>query len=143
MYTIDDPMIALILRFVGHNQTIALSERGFAQDQLSAIREYLEKFPPQDRNSRALEWIEEYARAYRERWLKETLGGMFSSRGCPDCPLSGTGEYCQIHQQWLDLLLRYAADEISTKTYVESSLRLLARHKEDLKMKLSALQEET
>ncbi len=143
MYTIDDPMIALILRFVGRSQEITVSDHDFAQEQVAVIREHLERFPAADRESRAREWVEEHARGYRERSLKEALSQMFSDQGCPDCPLShlATPKHCKIHQQWLELLQQYAADEITSKVYVERSLRLLARHKADLKVKLSQLQE--
>ena len=50
-------------------------------------------------------------------------------------------EHCQIHEQWRKLLQQYAADEISSKTYIANTLRLLAQHKEDLTIKLSMLQE--
>ncbi len=143
MYTIDDPMIALILRFVGHGKKVTVSDHDFIQVELKVIQEHLKKFPPEDQGSRAIEWIEEHARGYRERWLKEVLGETFSSQGCPDCPLSEivSPEHCQIHQEWLELLQQYAADEINSRIYVESSLKLLARHKEDLKVELSLLQE--
>ncbi len=142
MYTIDDPMIALILRFVGRHQGITVSDHDFVRQQLAVIQEHLGRFPPEEQESRALEWVEEHAHGYRERWLKEVLGEMFSNRGCPDCPLSeiATPEHCQIHQQWLDLLRQYATDEINSRVYVQNSLRLLGRHKEDLKVKLSLLQ---
>ncbi len=143
MYTIDDPMFALILRFVGHSQKITYSNHDFIQKQLKTIQEHIEKFPPEERKLRAIEWIENSARDYRERWVKEVIDQMFSSQRCPDCPLSRVNdlEHCQIHEKWLDLLQQYAAAEINTKIYVENTLKLLTQHKESLKMKLSMLQE--
>ena len=142
MYTIDDPMFALILRFVGQNQKINLCNHDFIQNQLKAIQAYIEKFPPEEKGLRAIEWIEKYAREYRERWVKEVIDKKFSSQRCQDCPLSEANllEHCQIHEQWLELLQQYAADEINAKIYVENTLNLLTQHKEDLKMKLSTFE---
>ena len=139
MYTIDDPMLALILRFVGHSQEIDLRNHEFIQEELKTIREYIESFPPEEQDARAIEWVEKYAREYRESRVQEIVGEMFSSLRCPDCPLTEADSpgYCRIHEQWLGLLQRYRADEINSRAYVESSLELLAQHKEDLKMKLA------
>jgi hypothetical protein len=142
MYTIDDPMFALILRFVGHNKNITFSDYDFIQKQLKAIQEHIEKFPPEEQGLRAIEWIEKYACKYRKRWMKEIIDKKFSSQRCPDCPLSEINilEHCQIHEQWRELFQQYAADEINSKIYIENTLKLLAQHKEDLKIKLSMLQ---
>jgi len=142
MHTIDDPMFALILRFGGYNQQIAFCNHDFIREQLKIIQEHIEKFPPEEQEMRAIEWIEKYAREYRERWEKEIIDKEFSSQRCPDCPLAqiNIGEQCQIHRQWMDLLKQYAADEIGSKKYIENALELLAQHKEDLKIKLSMLE---
>ncbi len=141
MYTIDDPMLALILRFVGHSQEIDFCDHDFIQEQLKTIQNHIEGFPPAERKLRAIEWIEKYAREYRESKVKEVLGEMFSSQRCPDCPLSEVGipRYCRIHGQWLGLLQQYSAEEIDARVYVEKSLKLLAEHKESLKANLSML----
>ena len=143
MYTIDDPMFALFLRFVGRNQQITFCNHDFIQKQLKAIQAHIERFPPEEQALRAIEWIEKYAREYREKWEREIIDKNFSSQRCPDCPLYEINilEYCQIHEQWLELLQQYAADEINAKIYVENTLKLLAQNKEDLKMKQSMLQE--
>ncbi len=143
MYTIDDPMFSLILRFVGYNQEITFHDQGFIQNELTTIQEHIKKYPSEEQGSRAMEWIEKYAREYRKRWEEEILDKELSSQVCPDCPLSdiNDSEHCQIHEHWLELLQQYAADEINAKIYVENTLKLLAQHKEDLKMKLSMLQE--
>lgn len=141
MYTINDPIFALILRFVGRNQKITFRDDEFIQKQLKAIQAYIDQFPVEEDELRAIEWIEAHAREYRTRWEKEILGKEFLQRRCPDCPLAtiDDAEHCQIHEDWFKLLQQYAADEISSKEYVESALGLLARHKKDLKNKLSAL----
>jgi hypothetical protein len=42
---------------------------------------------------------------------------------------------------WLELLRQFTADEVDSKQYVERSLSLLSRHKEDLRFKLSGFNE--
>jgi len=137
MYTINDAVLALILRFVGRDQGVTVSDREFIQRQLKAIREHIEKFPPEEQESRAIEWIEEHSREYRKAWEKEVVTKEFSEQRCPDCPLSenGSSRHCQIHDQWRELLRQYATDKISSSKYVKSALTLLAQHKEHLKIK--------
>ena len=143
MYTIDDPMFALILRFVGYNQEITFHDQGFIQKELKTIQEHIKKYPSEEQGSRAIEWIEKYAREYRKRWEEEIIDKELSSQICSDCPLSdiNDSEHCQIHEQWMTLLQQYAADEIDSKKYIENTLKLITQHKEDLKVKLSMLQE--
>ncbi|KHD06296.2 hypothetical protein PN36_17275 [Candidatus Thiomargarita nelsonii] len=141
MYSIDDPMFALILRFVGHNQKIFFCNQNFIKKQLKAIQEHIEKFPPEEKELRAIEWIEKCARQYRKIWEKEIITDAFSKEKCPDCPLSEINnlKICRIHDQWLKLFQQYAINEIDSKQYIESNLKLLAEHKEHLKIKLSEL----
>ena len=141
MYVLDDSMFALLLRFVGSERTITVCDREFLQRQLDAIRTHVEMFPPEERQPRAMEWIERYSRKYRRRWEKGVIHKEAAAERCPDCPMSdwGASQNCQIHQRWLELFQRYTADEVDSKQYVASALALLARHKEDLKIKLSGL----
>lgn len=143
MYTIDDPMFALILRFVGYNKKISFQDQAFIQNELRAIQEHIKKFPSEERGSRAMEWIEKYAHEYRKRWEEEIIDKELSNQVCPDCPLSDNNdsEHCQIHEQWMTLLHQYAADKIDSRKYIENTLNLITQHKEDLKIKLSMLQE--
>ncbi len=142
MCTIDDPMFALMLRFVGYNQEIPFCDHEFIQKQLKTIQEHIEKFPLEEQEIRAIEWVEKYAREYRKRWEKEILDKEFSRQRCPDCPLSeiNISEHCQIHGQWMELLQQYVADEIDSKKYIENALKFLAQHKKDIKIKLSMLE---
>ncbi len=137
MYTINDSMLTLILRFAGHRQAIAFSDQEFIQKQLSAIQEHLEKYPPEEQESRAIEWIAKYADQYRKTWEKESITKEVNSHRCVDCPLSDPGVFghCQIHEQWLALLQQYATNEINSKKYIESSLEMLTRNKEHLRIK--------
>ena len=96
-----------------------------------------------EKELRAIEWIEKFAREYRKIWEKEIIDREFSEQRCPDCPLSESSilGHCQIHDRWLELLQQYANDEINSKKYVENTLKLLSQHKENLKIKLNVLKE--
>ncbi len=138
MYAVNDAMLTLILRFVGRSERdIDFCNQEFLSRQVKAIRAYVEKFPPEERRMRAIEWIATCARQYRRAWEKETLGREIAGHRCPDCPLlaSGSEEHCPIHARWMELLREYMNDEISSREYVESSLELLAQHKEDLRIR--------
>jgi len=139
MYVIDDSMFALLLRFVGRVQTFDFCDSEFLQKQLDAIQTHVEMFPPEERQPRAMEWIERYSRKYRRRWEQGVIHQEAATERCPDCPMSdgGSSEHCQIHRRWLELLREYSADEVDSKEYVARTLALLARHKEHLKIKLS------
>ena len=64
MHTINDPMFALILRFVGGNQKIAFEDDKFIKKELKVIQSYIEQFPPEERELRAIEWIEAHSYGY-------------------------------------------------------------------------------
>ena len=136
---IDDSKLALILRFAGVNRKMNIEDDEFIQNQLQIIQDYVNKFPSEERGLRANEWIELNARLYREAYQKGIITERFTDQRCPDCPLSGPGsiEHCQIHDQWMELLRQYVADKINTTKYIEDTLNLLARHKEQLRIKLS------
>jgi len=136
MYTINDSMLTLVLRFAGRKQGIAFSDQEFMQKQLKAIQAYVGKYPPEERKKRSMEWITTRARQYRETWEEESITREVSSHRCPDCPLSdpGTDVHCQIHDQWMELLQQYMTKEMNSREYIESSLKLLAQNKEHLKI---------
>lgn len=135
MYIIDDPTLALIARFVGDTGDSEFSDEEFFRQQLAAIEAYVDRFPEQQREQRAFEWIEANARQYRLQWQKRAAVGALSRARCPDCPLAGGDRQtpCAIHHQWLELLLAYAASELSSPEYVERSLALLGSYKKDLR----------
>lgn len=141
MYTITDTMLALILRFVVGHQKMTFQDDEFVREQLKAIRKHIAQFPEEEQEQRAIEWVETHAREYREDWEKDVVGKTLSQDRCPDCPLARTddSEHCQIHDEWIELLEKYAADKINSRKYVENALRLLAQNKKDLKIKLSML----
>lgn len=136
MYIADDPTLALITRFVGEAENLDLSDAEFLLQQIAAIEQYVGQFPDNERQARALEWIEAYARHYRQQWQKQAAVGVLAHARCSDCPLDGGDRKapCAIHNRWLELLRRYAATEISSREYVEDSLSLLGRYKNRLKV---------
>jgi len=136
MYIADDPTLALITRFVGEAQNLDLSDAQFLLEQIAAIEQYVAPFPAEERQGRALEWIETHARRYRQQWQKQAAVGVLAQARCPDCPLDGGSRTapCAIHERWLDLLRRYAATEMSSEEYVADSLKLLSQYKDRLKV---------
>lgn len=53
-------------------------EMEFLQTQLAVIEAYLQRFPCEQRDLRALAWIEAHAGDYRQRWQAQAA----SRRGC-------------------------------------------------------------
>jgi hypothetical protein len=133
---LDDPMLALLTRFACGDQQLDLAYEDFMLDQIAAIQRYVAPFPAEQRNRRALEWIEQHADRYRQAWQKTAVSAKAARTRCPDCALADEGvtANCPIHNRWLDLLNRYVADELSSKRYVEDALRLLTDHKRRLKV---------
>jgi hypothetical protein len=138
-FVVDDPMLALITRFACGEGQLHLSEGEFLLDQVAAIQRYIAQFPAEQRNRRALEWIGEHAKRYRQSWQRKAVYERATQTRCLDCPLSEEGltAHCAIHQRWLDLLNRYTAGEVSSRRYVEDTLRLLTDYK--TRLKVSAL----
>ena len=136
MYIVDDPTLALIARFLGDSVPEGSCDAEFFRRQMAAVEEYVERFPEDERDERALEWIESNAKRYRQQWQKQAAITTFANSRCPDCPLAGGEKQrpCAIHRRWLKLLRRYAADELSSHDYVEMSLALLNAHKSWLKV---------
>ena len=139
--TVDDSVFALILRFAGFNQKLSFRADEFFKVQLQEIRAHIDQYLPEEQESRAIKWIEQYASEYRKTWNKGIVAEEVSEHKCPDCPLQddNASGHCQIHDQWLELLQKYAVDEIDSQEYVENALSLLAAHKESLRIKLSDL----
>jgi hypothetical protein len=136
MYVVDDPTLALISRFVGGGERPELSDEEFFARQLATVQTYVASFPEAERETRALAWIENNARLYRQQWQKRTAVATLQATRCPDCPLANGSDRhtpCAIHARWLELLRSYVGSQISSHDYVEHSLALLARHKAGLR----------
>jgi hypothetical protein len=54
------------------------SETNFLHTQLAVIEAYLERFPRDEREIRALAWIEANAGAYRQHWQTRASRGVFA-----------------------------------------------------------------
>lgn len=136
MTILDDPMLALIVRFVAGNKQIGASDDDFLRRQVEAVRRHIALFPEEERNHRAMEWIRENAERYRREWRRDAIVRQMSGSRCVDCPLihSGDARFCDIHQQWIGMLRRYLNDEISSADYVHEGLALLESHKDRLKV---------
>lgn len=131
----DDATLALITRFIGDEPHPDLSDAEFLLQQIAAIEQHVARFPAAQRQERALEWIATHACHYRQQWQKQAAAEALEHVRCPDCPLRGQRVTpCAVHNRWLRLLRRYAAGEISSRSYIEASLHLLERYKNSLKV---------
>ena len=136
MFIVDDPILALIMRFVSKGEALDVSDQEFLQRQVVAIGEYVAQFPEEEKAQRAMEWIGAYAEQYRKDWQRNVATQQFSDKRCPDCPLiaNASASHCEIHEHWLRLLKNYASNDINSRTYVEDALRLLEEHKASLRI---------
>ncbi len=134
-FFIDDPMLALIARFAGCCNDMKVSEETFLRRQCDQIRAYVESYPPDQRQQRALEWVTRNAEEYRRKWLRQLVTDEASLSSCPDCPLErrDRGDTCEIHGRWLELMNRYINGDITSKAYVDDALNLLSQHKQSLR----------
>ncbi|MBK8508265.1 MAG: hypothetical protein IPL51_06325 [Candidatus Competibacteraceae bacterium] len=136
MYIVDDPTLALMIRFMGDTESLNLSDADFLFKQLDAIEQYVSQYPADERQARALEWIETYARDYRQRWQQQAAAREVARLRCSDCPLAeGKPDApCPVHRRWLSLLRRYADGDLSGQDYVRDAMKLLHAHKKRLKI---------
>ena len=137
MCIIDDPMLALIARFVvGDIDNLSVSDEMFLQHQVIEIRSYIENAPREQQQQLALAWIKEHAEQYRREWQRKTFSKIVLDKKCADCPLihDSSKSFCVIHSRWTVLLNECIADEISSDKYVEETLNLLNQHKTNLKI---------
>ena len=57
MYIVDDPTLALLVRFAGGDRSLNLSDAEFLFKQLEAIEEYVSHYSAEERQARAMEWV--------------------------------------------------------------------------------------
>jgi len=140
MFTIDDPLLALTLRFVVNTEAPEATDEEFLERQLKAMRQFLAQFPPEEHGERAMDWIAQHADRYRRDWERNTLTSRSVYLRCADCPLAdlGASTQCEIHEQWLYLLHRYLNSQVDSREYVESSLALLREYKDQLRLRQAA-----
>ena len=137
MCILDDPMLALIARFVVEDiDNLSVSDELYLQNQVAEIRSYIENSPGEQQQQLALAWIKEHAKQYRQEWQRKTFSKVAPNKRCTDCPLAqdGSNSSCFIHGRWVVLLKEYIADEISSDIYVEETLNLLNQNKTNLKI---------
>jgi hypothetical protein len=137
MCIIDDPMLALIARFVVEDiDNISISDEIYLHHQVAEIRSHIEKAPRKQQQQLALAWIKEHAEKYRQDWQRKTFSRIVLNKRCVDCPLTNDGSksYCVIHGRWSVLLNKYIAGEIGSDAYIEETLNLLSQNKTNLKI---------
>jgi len=137
MCIIDDPMLALIARFVVEDiDNLSISDEMYLQHQVAEIRSYIEKAPGEQQQQLALAWIKEHAEQYRQEWQRRAFSKIVLDKRCVDCPLinDGSKSSCAIHSRWVVLLNEYIADEIGSEIYIEETLNLLNQNKTNLKI---------
>jgi len=137
MFIVDDPLLALILRFVADTDQSPEANEEFLRRQIKTLRQHLAKSPTHEHGARAMAWIEQHAERYRRDRQRHAVSRDTVYLRCDDCPLAsrGAAEHCEIHEQWLYLLRQYTADQVSSRGYIESALDLLRHYKEDLKLR--------
>ena len=138
MGVIDDPMLALIARFVVEDiDNLCIPDEIFLQQQVDEIKCHIGGADGEERHRLALQWITEHAERYRREWQKKELSRITLNKRCADCPLvrrNTNKPFCTIHNRWASLLREYLADQITSERYVEKTLNLLNQHKENLKI---------
>ena len=142
MYIIDDPMLALIARFVVEDlDNLSISDEVYLHHQVAEIRSYIEKAPRKQQQQLALAWIKEHAEQYRQEWQKRTFSKIVLDKRCVDCPIAhgSSKSSCVIHGRWVELLNEYIANEIGSDTYIKEALDLLTQNKENLKISAISL----
>ena len=135
MFIVDDPLLALIVRFVTDSDELDISDEEFVKRQIQALQQYVDRFPKSEKNARAIEWIGKHAERYRREWQRKVVSQDYLTQRCNDCPLRDSGEPvpCEIHAEWLSLLDRYTGEEMASEDYVKKTLQLLQEHKNQLK----------
>lgn len=139
MTDIDDPLLALILRFVVADVDSRLPEEACMHLQVALIQDHIAAFPPQEREAHALEWVEQHARRFREDCKgKLVAAALADGARCRDCPLleAADGSPCIVHDRWAALIREYLNERITSAEYVRSSLALLQAHKEQIKVSM-------
>jgi hypothetical protein len=137
MNEIDDPLLALILRFVMAETASDLPQEACLRLQLALIREHVAGFPAPEREARAVEWVEQHARRFRQECQGRLVrAALADDARCPDCPLSDAPDRarCAVHTRWVGLVRRYLDGELTSAEYVHQCLDLLAGHKDQLKV---------
>jgi hypothetical protein len=134
MFVVDDPVLALIVRFVVGSRELRVADEAFLQRQVEMLQKELACYPEEEQESRAIQWIAQHAECYRNQWQNRILEKQSKQVRCADCPMSlrGADVHCTVHFKWLELLTRYAANELNSIEYVKAALEVLKAHKAEL-----------
>lgn len=139
MNEIDDPLLALILRFVVADADSKLPDEACMRLQVTLIQEHIAAFPPEDREAHAITWVEQHARRFREECKGKLVAKALVDDGrCRDCPLLETADagQCIVHERWAALVRAYVDRRLSSSEYVRDCLALLQEQKHRLKVAL-------
>ena len=71
----DDTALQYFRGLVRNFSQPRFSEADFLQQQYAVIEAYVERFPVDEREFRALAWIEANARQYRQQWQMQAATG--------------------------------------------------------------------
>lgn len=137
MSILDDPMLALIARFVRVDIAgLDLCNESYLRQQLAEIKSHIANLPEPAQEQAALEWISSHAERYRQQWQKQEFSQLLHNQRCDDCPLldDGSTASCIIHRRWVGLLKEYIAGDINSDRYIEKTLQLLSEHKNQLNL---------
>lgn len=128
--------MALIVRFVVSEERNEHADAEFVQRQLATLKAYVDSYPAEEKQPRAMQWIEQHAAHYRREWQKKILPRQATENRCNDCPLDSGNlkRHCTIHGKWLKLLNAYLGDQIDSGEYVRNALELLREHKDELRV---------
>ncbi|WP_428623063.1 hypothetical protein [Sedimenticola sp.] len=134
MFIVDDPILALIVRFAVRDREINGTDEAFLRRQVETLKQYLKRFPESEHGDKVIEWIAEYAAEYRLSWQRQVVSRQAGKTRCRDCPMNTFGEdvFCQVHYKWMELLRRYSRDEMNSIEYVKAALQMLRQHKRQL-----------
>ncbi len=136
---LDDPMLALITRFVIREaDALNRSDEQYLREQFDEVLRYISRFPEAHREQAAMDWVTRHAEKYRREWQQRKLSSLAANRRCADCPLidNDSRSTCMIHKRWVGLLNEYTVGEIRSDRYIRETLRLLAEHKGSLRKAL-------
>ncbi|MBL8395762.1 MAG: hypothetical protein JNK99_13610 [Candidatus Accumulibacter sp.] len=73
----DDPALSFFREPAGNFPESCFSETEFLERQVAAIEAYVEHFPADERELRALAWIEANASQYRHWWQLQVASGRY------------------------------------------------------------------
>lgn len=137
MVKIDDPTLALIVRFIGTKAGKPLTQQECMRLQVALIREHIAPYPREQHEKQAMAWIEKHAERFREECREKLLATALSGDNrCVDCPLADAADagVCAIHDRWATLLQDFIEERVSSRDYIDQCLMLLREQKDRLKI---------